>query len=94
MMPGTAVQSTGEAHRLLLYTDGVTDARTAEDRMFGLARLGDFVIRHSAEGLPAPETLRRLNRTIVDYQQGRVRDDATVVLLEWMPRHPDAQLTA
>jgi anti-anti-sigma factor len=80
--------------RLLLYTDGVTDARTAEDRMFGLARLGDFVIRHSAEGLPAPETLRRLNRTIVDYQQGRVRDDATVVLLEWMPRHPDAQLTA
>jgi serine phosphatase RsbU (regulator of sigma subunit) len=80
--------------RLLLYTDGVTDARTAEDRMFGLARLGDFIIRHSAEGLPAPETLRRLNRAIVDYQQGRVRDDATVVLLEWMPRHPEAQLTA
>jgi serine phosphatase RsbU (regulator of sigma subunit) len=80
--------------RLLLYTDGVTDARAADDRMFGLARLGDFVIRHSAEGLPAPETLRRLNRAIVDYQQGRVRDDATVVLLEWMPRHPETQLTA
>jgi serine phosphatase RsbU (regulator of sigma subunit) len=80
--------------RLLLYTDGVTDARTVEDRMFGLARLGDFIIRHSAEGLPAPETLRRLNRAIVDYQQGRVRDDATVVLLEWMPQHPEAQLTA
>jgi serine phosphatase RsbU (regulator of sigma subunit) len=80
--------------RLLLYTDGVTDARAADDQMFGLARLGDFVIRHSAAGLPAPETLRRLNRAIVDYQQGRVRDDATVVLLEWMPQHPETQLTA
>ncbi|GAB2829980.1 PP2C family protein-serine/threonine phosphatase [Actinoallomurus bryophytorum] len=80
--------------RLLLYTDGVTDARAADDRMFGLARLADFVIRHSAEGLPAPETLRRLNREIVNYQHERVRDDATVVLLEWMPRRPEAQLTA
>jgi serine phosphatase RsbU (regulator of sigma subunit) len=80
--------------RLLLYTDGVIDGRAADGREFGLARLSDFVIRHSAEGLPAPETLRRLNRAILDYQQGCVRDDATVVLLEWLPRQPEAQLTA
>jgi hypothetical protein len=32
--------------------------------------------------------MRRLNRAIVDYQQGRLRDDATVVLVEWQPDKP------
>ncbi|MCW2865118.1 MAG: serine/threonine-protein phosphatase [Actinoallomurus sp.] len=79
--------------RLLLYTDGVVEGRAADGREFGLARLSDFVIRNSAEGLPAPETLRRLNRAILQYQQGRVRDDATVVLVEWLPQHPEHDLT-
>jgi serine phosphatase RsbU (regulator of sigma subunit) len=78
----------------LLNPAGLCAARAPDGREFGLARLSDFVIRHSAEGLPAPETLRRLNRAILDYQQGCVRDDATVVLLEWLPRQPEAQLTA
>lgn len=79
--------------RLLLYTDGIVEARAPDGREFGVARLGDFVIRHSAEGLPAPETLRRLIHAILDYQKGRLRDDATVVLLEWMPPDPEPQLT-
>lgn len=79
--------------RLLLYTDGIVEARAADGREFGLTRLSDFVIRHSAEGLPAPETLRRLIHAILDYQHGRLRDDATVVLLEWMPPDPEPQLT-
>jgi serine phosphatase RsbU (regulator of sigma subunit) len=79
--------------RLLLYTDGVIEGRGADGREFGLPRLGDFVLRHSAVGLSAPETLRRLNRAILDYQEGRLRDDATVVILEWMPRDPLDQLT-
>jgi hypothetical protein len=80
--------------RLLLYTDGVVDGRDADGREFGLARLSDFVIRHSAEGLAAPETLRRLNRAILDYQRGDLRDDATVVMLEWLPEHDEHRLTA
>ena len=79
--------------RLLLYTDGVIEGRADDDREFGVDRLGDFVIRHSAEGLSAPETLRRLNRAILGYQDGRLRDDATVVLVEWMPEDPEHQLT-
>jgi serine phosphatase RsbU (regulator of sigma subunit) len=79
--------------RLLLYTDGVIEGRAADSREFGLARLSDFVIRNSAEGLPAPETLRRLNRAIIEYQAGALRDDATVILLEWMPDNPEHQLT-
>jgi serine phosphatase RsbU (regulator of sigma subunit) len=79
--------------RLLLYTDGVIEGRAADGREFGLARLSDFVIRNSAEGLPAPETLRRLNRAIIEYQAGALRDDATVILLEWIPDDPERQLT-
>jgi serine phosphatase RsbU (regulator of sigma subunit) len=74
--------------RVLLYTDGVTEGRAADGTPFGLERLADFIIRHSSARLPPPETMRRLNRAIVDYQQGRLRDDATVVLVEWQPDKP------
>jgi hypothetical protein len=79
--------------RVLLYTDGVTDGRDTHGTRFGLDRLGDFIIRNSSEGLPAPETLRRLNQEIIDYQQGRLYDDASIVLVEWMPASPRDRLT-
>lgn len=78
--------------RLLLYTDGITEGRAADNTPFGTERLGDFVIRHSNAGIPAPETLRRLNRAITDYQHGRLTDDATIVLLEWLPADPARNL--
>jgi serine phosphatase RsbU (regulator of sigma subunit) len=79
--------------RILLYTDGVTEARAADGTLFGTERLADFIIRHSSTGLPAPETMRRLNRAILEYQHGRLRDDATVILVEWQPDHPGEGLT-
>ncbi|MEU0939779.1 PP2C family protein-serine/threonine phosphatase [Embleya sp. NPDC005971] len=68
---------------LLLYTDGVTDARNPRGEIFGLDRFVDFVIRHIADGLPAPETLRRLIRAIREYHHDRLQDDATILLLQW-----------
>jgi Stage II sporulation protein E (SpoIIE)/GAF domain len=79
--------------RILLYTDGVTEGRAADGALFGLQRLADFIIRHNSALLPAPETMRRLNRAIVEYQQGRLRDDATAVLIEWQPDRPGPVLT-
>jgi hypothetical protein len=78
--------------RVLLYTDGVTEGRSAEDEPFGLDRLSDFIIRHSNDGIPAPETMRRLNHAISEYQRGRLQDDATIVLVEWLPDHPERNL--
>jgi serine phosphatase RsbU (regulator of sigma subunit) len=78
--------------RVLLYTDGVTEGRSDGGVPFGEQRLADFVIRHCQAGTPAPETLRRLNRAIIDYQDGRLSDDATTVMLEWMPDHPERRL--
>ena len=58
----------------------------------GSNRFSDFIIRNSNEGTPVPETLRRLNQAITDYQTGRLYDDATIVLIEWMPDRPAQQL--
>ena len=74
--------------RLLLYTDGVTEGRAADGTPFGVGRLADFIIRHSSAGLPASETMRRLNLAILAYQHGRLRDDATAVMVEWQPSDP------
>jgi serine phosphatase RsbU (regulator of sigma subunit) len=78
--------------RLLLYTDGVTEGRAADGTPFGIRRLADFIIRHSGAGLPPPETMRRLNRAILDFQHGRFRDDATAILVEWKPDRPERKL--
>jgi serine/threonine protein phosphatase PrpC len=68
--------------RVLLYTDGVTDARTATGEFFGLDRLVDLVGQVGA-GEPPPETMRRLMHAIQEYNDGPMRDDATVVMIEW-----------
>ncbi|WP_346660057.1 PP2C family protein-serine/threonine phosphatase [Streptomyces sp. WMMB303] len=69
--------------RLLLYTDGITEARNSRGEEFGMERFTDFLIRHQADELPVPETLRRLIRHHLEHHQGRLRDDATVLLVEW-----------
>src|SRR5580704_15100273 len=78
--------------RILLYTDGITDGRAADGSPFGVERLIDFIIRHGHDGTPAPEMIRRLHHAISDYQHGRLTDDATIVMLEWMPDNPQERL--
>jgi hypothetical protein len=68
---------------LLLYTDGLTEARQRNGEMFTLHGLGEFVEREAAAGQTAPETLRRLRQAIVERQAGGLKDDATAVLVEW-----------
>ncbi|MFC8342398.1 PP2C family protein-serine/threonine phosphatase [Streptomyces sp. NPDC057280] len=72
--------------RVLLYTDGVTEARTHDGELFGLRRFADYVIRATAAGELAPESLRRLIHSILDVETSRLRDDATIMMLEWQPR--------
>jgi hypothetical protein len=67
----------------LLYTDGVVEARTPRGEEFGLDRLRDFLEREAAAQHPAEELLRRLVRAVLDYQRGDLRDDATLLLLQW-----------
>jgi hypothetical protein len=69
--------------RLLLYTDGIVEARDRDGQEFGVDRLIDLAERSSAGGLPAPETLRRLSHTVREHQAGQLADDATLLLVEW-----------
>ncbi|SNS83801.1 Stage II sporulation protein E (SpoIIE) [Actinomadura meyerae] len=81
--PAVCTEQLEPGDRLLLYTDGIVEARDPHKREFGLARFVDFVIKREADGLAAPETLRRLIHSILAHHEGRLDDDATVLLLEW-----------
>lgn len=71
--------------QVLLYTDGVVEARGPDGEMFGLERFVEFIIRATAGDERAPETLRRLIHDIREYQEGQFTDDATIMLLQWRP---------
>jgi sigma-B regulation protein RsbU (phosphoserine phosphatase) len=71
--------------RLLLYTDGITEARDSTGELFGVQRLIDHTERHAAAGLPAAETLRRLAHAVAAHHDGPPADDATLLLVEWSP---------
>lgn len=75
---------------LVLYTDGVTEARDDTGEFFGTDRLVDFLRREAAAGYPPPETSRRLIKAILDHQQGALQDDATILLARWT--QPDPRL--
>lgn len=69
--------------RVLFYTDGVVEARSAQGEEFGLERLGDLAARAVASNEPAAEIARRLIHSVLAHEAGNLRDDATVVLVGW-----------
>lgn len=71
---------------VLLYTDGVVEARDANGAEFGLDRFTEFIIHSNVAGQRPAEVLRLLIHAIFDYQRNQLRDDATIVLFEWQPR--------
>lgn len=75
--------------RLVLYTDGVVDARR-DGETYGEAHFVDDVQHVLGDELPLPEVVRRLNQRLSDWRGGVPDDDATIVLLEW--RGPDLPL--
>jgi hypothetical protein len=79
---GLEVLQPGDA--VLLFTDGVVEARTSTGEEFGLTRLIDLFEREAASGRSGEELLRRVVRAVLDYQVDELRDDATMMLVEWM----------
>jgi serine phosphatase RsbU (regulator of sigma subunit) len=80
LQPGDAV---------LLYTDGVIEARTPTGEEFGLDRLRDLLEREASSGRMGEELLRRLVRAVLDHQVTELRDDATLMLVQWLGADAD-----
>jgi sigma-B regulation protein RsbU (phosphoserine phosphatase) len=69
----------GPGDRLVLFTDGVTDAADAGDREFGDDRLVDAIVRRRAAS--ASQIANGLFDEVVRFSEGRLDDDATVVVV-------------
>jgi serine phosphatase RsbU (regulator of sigma subunit) len=69
--------------RLLLYSDGIVEARDRHGVFFGEDRLVELTEHAAAAELSAPETLRRLAAAVLRHQEGRLQDDATLLLVDW-----------
>ena len=67
-------------------TLSVTETRAPDGTFFGDQRLTDLIIRNRAAGLPAPETMRRVVRALLEHQQGNLSDDASLVLVQWQAK--------
>ena len=71
------------ADSVLFYTDGVVEAHLPGQEEFGVARLVDLVGQHASDQLEPEEIVRRLVRSVLEYQDDRLTDDATLVLFKW-----------
>jgi serine phosphatase RsbU (regulator of sigma subunit) len=68
---------------VVLYTDGVVEARRSSGEQLGVEGLSEFLQREAAAQQNPPETLRRLQRSLAADGELRLRDDATVLVAHW-----------
>jgi PAS domain S-box-containing protein len=80
LMPGEA---------LVLYTDGVTEARSPDGDFFGEGRLRQLL--RSCAGCNAETLARRIKGAVLDFQDGYPRDDLAVLVLRVMDRAVPAE---
>jgi sigma-B regulation protein RsbU (phosphoserine phosphatase) len=69
----------GAGDRLVLYTDGLTEARDESDEEFGEDRLLQAAITH--RGCSAPSLQARLAAAVAGFTGGHLQDDATLIVL-------------
>ena len=74
-----ATVAVGAGDRLVLYTDGLTEARDAADEEFGEDRLLAAVVAHRACSAPALQA--RLTGEVAAFTGGHLQDDATLIVL-------------
>jgi stage II sporulation SpoE-like protein len=72
--------------RLLLFSDGITEAHRRGEPEFGYRRLAGVLAEQT--GLKPPELVRHLTRAVNESCHGELSDDATAVCLDWHPPRP------
>jgi sigma-B regulation protein RsbU (phosphoserine phosphatase) len=69
----------GQGDRVVLFTDGLTEARDAADQEFGEDRLLKAAVAHRACSAPALQA--RLTAEVAAFTGGQLQDDATLMIL-------------
>ncbi len=68
---------------VLFFTDGMVEGRSPGGEEFGIARLTSAWELQSASGQLPDEILRRLVEAVIEFNHGKLRDDATLLELVW-----------
>lgn len=68
---------------LVLYTDGLTEARNEQERLLGMFGVKRLVA--TCAGMSAQEAAERLAEVVLDYQGQKPRDDLAIVTLRVPP---------
>ncbi len=68
---------------IVLYSDGVTEARLRSGRLFGTERL--MALIESCRGHAAAHIAERIDRAVLEAQDGEPRDDISIVVVRALP---------
>lgn len=79
--PGEYALEPGDA--VVFFSDGVVEARSPEGELFGEKRLADHLSRAASSQEQPAEMMRRLAHAILTHQQADLRDDATLLYVQW-----------
>lgn len=71
--------------RVLMYTDGITEAKHPAGDQYGVARLVEVVESVLARGAPVEELLREIIEDVMSFQDFHARDDATLLVAGYRP---------
>jgi serine phosphatase RsbU (regulator of sigma subunit) len=72
----------GPGDRLVLFSDGVTEVAPDGGEPWGLLGFAEFL--QNTRHLHANEVVRQAMRAVLDFRRGDLRDDATVVCVDWV----------
>jgi len=74
-----ATQQIEPGDSIVLYTDGVTEATSEEEELFGPKRL-ETLLEESA-GMEPKALCKKIEQSVLDFQKGHLFDDATLLVL-------------
>jgi len=74
-----AALSLGSGDRLVLYTDGLTEAMNSDEQEFGERRLLELVSRNTSLG--ASDLVAEIKKEVVSFCNARFHDDFTLVVV-------------
>ncbi len=84
-IPDVATEQLRPGDRVLFFTDGVVEQEAPDGDQLGFAGLIQHVEQQSAAGVDCAETVRRIAAALLK-PDGGLRDDATLLIVEWKGR--------